>query len=56
MYNLRTVIKPTFLPENSTAFERDYNYRGRHEVDGHIIRSVGTQINIEEKNIAGFRD
>ena len=38
VYNFTYGDQPTFLPENSTAFERDYNYRGEREVDGHIIR------------------
>ena len=38
VYNFTYGNQPTFLPENSTAFERDYNYRGEREVDGHIIR------------------
>ena len=38
VYNFTYGDQPTFLPENSTAFERDYNYRGEREVDGHILR------------------
>ena len=38
VYNFTYGDQPTFLPENSTAPERDYNYRGEREVDGHIIR------------------
>lgn len=38
VYNFTYGDHPTFLPENSTAFERDYNYRGEREVDGYIIR------------------
>ena len=38
VYNFTYGNQPIFLPENSTAFERDYNYRGEREVDGHIIR------------------
>ena len=38
VYNFTYGNQPTFLPENSTAFERDYNYRGEREVNGHIIR------------------
>ncbi len=38
VYNFTYGNQPTFLPENSTAFERDYNYRGEREVDGHILR------------------
>lgn len=38
VYNFTYGNQTTFLPENRTAFERDYNYRGEREVDGHIIR------------------